>query len=472
MPSLKLLFFKFRRIKTMISLLVFLVLVAVVFISLSQLQVVRQFLSQATGKKASITIDAQKVVGPMPRPWLYLAQGGEESSWRLQPIADKVKVLQPRYIRIDHIYDFYEIVQGSPGNLSFNFSKFDQIIDDILATGAKPYIALSYMPPTISSGDIVSLPQRWEDWQLTVQKTVEHVSGTRKIADVYYEVWNEPDLFGGFKYYGDKSYLTLYTYAVQGANQAKGVLPFKIGGPATTGLYKNWFDALVKHVSKNNLRLDFISWHCYSHSLDKYEEDLANANQWLAAYPGLSHTVELNITEWGHDSEVHPGYDADYGAAHTVAGAILMTDLLKKAFIFEIQDGKGPNNQEYWGRWGLLTHQDFGSKTKKRYQALKLLNQISDQRLTLIGQGSWVKALAARNPQGGIDLVMANSDQFSQNVETVPITIVNLADGNYRIQIQYLDGRTQSQTAIAAQGKLETSILMTANTVAFIKISI
>src|SRR5690606_5022795 len=129
-------------------------------------------------------------------PWRNLAQGGEDHNWRIGNLTEPVKTLKPEYIRIDHVYDFYDIVQGTPGNITFDWTKFDLIIDDILATGAKPYIALSYMPPAISSGDILAYPVHWSDWQLVVQKTIEHLSGTRKISDVYYEVWNEPDLFG------------------------------------------------------------------------------------------------------------------------------------------------------------------------------------------------------------------------------------------------------------------------------------
>ena len=159
------------------------------------------------------------------------------------PVVNQMKTLDPSYIRIDHIYDFFNIVQGSPGNLSFDFSRLDPMIDSILATGAKPLIALSYMPSVIAQdGNIINQPVDWNDWALTVQKTVEHYSGrgNKNIAGVYYEVWNEPDLFGGWKVYGDKNYITLYSYAATGANRATNVQPFAIGGPATTALYKNW----------------------------------------------------------------------------------------------------------------------------------------------------------------------------------------------------------------------------------------
>ena len=438
-------------------------------VAVTQLDKIRQFFGQAAGEEANIVVFTQNITGAISRPWRHLAQGGEEANWRLEPLQAQVATLKPAYIRVDHIYDFYEIVQGSPGNLSFDFSKFDLLLNDILATGAKPYIALSYMPPAISAGDIVALPQNWNDWSLTVQKTVEHVSGTRGINDVYYEVWNEPDLFGGFKYYGDKSYLTLYSYAVAGANRAGGVKPFKIGGPAITALYKNWFDALARAAVQNNLRLDFFSWHRYNHDVDQYRKDMADVQNWLQKYPSLAN-IELHITEWGHDSNNHPGYDNNYGAAHTVAGAIEMVGVVDKAFVFEIQDGKDATDKPYWGRWGLFTHQSAGAKPKPRYWALRMLDRIGLQRLQLFGKGSWVKALAALSTEGNPQVVLANYDQAGKHSELVPVTFQDIIPGNYVVKKEFLSGQKSQENVATTSTALPITVPMTANSVGFVEL--
>lgn len=440
---------------------------AVVFIGVWQIDQVREFFGQASGVEANITIDTQAVLGSLDRPWRNLAQGGEQHDWRMAPINDKVKALNPEYIRIDHIYDFYEIVQGSPGNLSFDFSKLDLILDDIQATGAKPYIALSYMPPAISSGSIIDAPHSWYDWQLTVERTIEHISGTRGIDDVYYEVWNEPDLFGDWKYYGSKNYLTMYSYAAMGAQNAKGVRNFYLGGPGITALYKNWFHALAKHAINNNLKFDFFSWHRYTHNVDQFSRDIGQAKVWLYEYPQLQPTLELHVTEWGPDSENTPVYDSTYAAAHSVAGAITLSQGVQRAFTFEIQDGKDPSGQEYWGRWGLMTHQDYGSKIKPRYRALEMLERLSEQRLQLTGQGSWVKAIAARNYQGEPELVIANFDKHSRHYETVPTTFERIKPGSYQLILQYLSGRDQVINVATTAAVLRADIPMPPNSVAF-----
>lgn len=407
---------------------------------------IQELLTRANAEPADIVVNAQANLGYYQKPWRNLAQGGEDHAWRLQPLTTQVRALQPEYIRVDHVYDFYDIVSGGPGSMQFDYSKLDPLLDDILATGAKPYIALSYMPLAISAGDIVSPPQRYEDWQVAVQNLIQHVSGTRGISDVYYEVWNEPDLFGNWKYSGERNYLTLYTYAARGAANARGAQPFKIGGPANTALYKNWFDALANHAIKNNLRYDFFSWHRYSTDVNQYRKDMIEVQTWLQDYPQLEPILELHLTEWGPDSEVNPVYDTNYAAAHTAAASIEMVGVIQRAFSFEIQDGLSPENKEHWGRWGLFTHSSFGAKAKPRYRALQLLERLGDERLVLLGKGTFVKGLATKNSADGRVLIaLANFDPWGRNIENVPVTILDLEDGNYAITTHYLSKAAQTQ---------------------------
>lgn len=449
---------------------ILILLTLVIFIGVSQLSVIREFFSKASGEPAAIVVDTRGILGLMPRPWRNLAQGGEEATWRIGPLIPTVKALKPEYIRIDHIYDFHEVVGGTPGNLTFNFSKLDLLLDDIAATGAKPFISLSYMPPAISSGDIVAPPTNYADWQLVVQKTIEHISGTRGTSDVYYEVWNEPDLFGGWKYGGPRNYITLYNAAARGAANARGVKPFKLGGPANTALYKNWFDAMAKNAIANNVRWDFFSWHKYSTDIDQYRSDMVDIRQWLRAYPQLEATLELQLTEWGHDSENHPGYDTNYGAAHTVAGSIEMVGILERAFVFEIQDGKGPDGKESWGRWGLFKHASVGGGAKPRYQALRMLDRLGNERVQLQGKGSWVKALAARNDEGVFQVVLANFDPKGQNNENVPVTFKNIEPGSYTITQEFLSGSKQVSEVATSAAALQTFVRMTPNNVALVEL--
>lgn len=416
-----------------------LLLVALIVIrkNLSQDQ---SLFGQAAFKPANIFIDTGNPVGPMTRPWQSLAQGGESKNYQFTPVINQLKAIEPKYIRLDHIYDYYDIVsKNDQGNLIFNWTSLDQIINEIREAGATPFLVLSYMPPVLSQGDIVSGPTDWGQWQALVKATVEHVSGRQalNLSNVYYEVWNEPDLFGNWKTYGNKNYFTLYGSSVRGAQSAVNTNPFFIGGPATTALYDNWVNKFFEYAQANQLRVDFYSWHSYSLDPGQYVSDVIRYYDLVRKYPQFLN-VEPIITEWGHKSDNDPGYDSNLSAAHTVAVLSGLIPTIKKAFIFEIQDGKDPGGAEYWGRWGLLTHQDFNSHEKPRYQTIKLLNKLGENRLSLIGQGSFVKGLAAQTDTGAIQILLTNYDPQNTHTETVPINLLNLIPGSYRLTTEFL----------------------------------
>jgi hypothetical protein len=437
-----------------------------------------QYASQASSVKANIVVDVDKTSGPFPNRWKALAQGGEESGVRmLESVTSKVSGLYPKYIRLDHIYDFYNVVtRNSSNNLVFDFSKLDETVCDIYHTGARPFFSLGYMPPTMSDdGSLIGKPKNWNEWSFLVQKTVEHYSSKRSVlpcgaledfwkTDIYYEVWNEPDLesFGKWKYTGAKSYSDLYFYSAKGAQQAQDILPYKIGGPVTTALYKNWIQKFLDYVIANNLRIDFISWHHYSKKTNDYTQDIINLNKWLGEDPKYDRYENLPkiISEWGYDSEKNPIADTEVGAAHTIASLRnLINAGLELSFLFEIKDGPTLS-------WGILTYQ---GQEKPRYKALKLLNALEGNQIIIEGEGTNVSAIASVNDDKTV-LVLTNYDEFGRNYEAVPVNFKNLVGKNYKLTKTFLDGRSEVSLNLKPTiGELklngEKAIIMPANTI-------
>ncbi len=454
------------------------IFMAILVISIPIIFYFFQAFSRAAAIKANIIIDVTKTSGPFPDRWKALAQGGEESGVRmLENVVSQVSGLYPKYIRLDHIYDFYDVVtRDSSGNLSFNFSKLDETICDIYHTGAKPFLSLGYMPPTMSEdGSLIGKPKNWNEWTFLVQKTVEHYSSKDTVlpcgamedfwkTDIYYEVWNEPDLesFGKWKYSGAKSYSDLYFYSVKGAQQAQNVLPFKIGGPVTTALYKNWIQKFLDFIIANNLRIDFLSWHHYSKKTDDYIQDIINLNKWLgedSKYDPYENLPKI-ISEWGYDSEKNPIADTEVGAAHTIASLRnLLNARLELAFLFEIKDGPTLS-------WGIL---NYDGSPKPRYQALKLLNSLEGNQLMVDGEGSNVSAIASKTDEK-IILILTNYDELGRNYEAVPVTFKNLDGVNYNLTKKYPDGRLEAVPNLqTTNGEInlggEKAIIMPANAI-------
>lgn len=397
---------------------------------------ITRLLPSAASKPANIVVDAGKNWGTLPRPWPNLAQGGEESTGMLEKTVDKVKPLRPEYIRLDHLFDFYETVTKENGHLRFNWTGLDKEVEAILKTGAKPFLSLSYLPENMDLND----------WQEIVKQTISHYSGKsqKNLQDVYYEVWNEPDLFGGWKIYGEKNYLDLYRRAANGVNQTTNVNNFQFGGPATTGMYKNWLEALFKTASAENLRLDFVSWHHYGLNPDGLSSDVDGVVKLIANYPKLVRAERI-ISEWGPDAKNNSLYDSPAGAAHALASVREILGSVDKLFWFEIKDGKDPQGQPFWGRWGLLTHESAGLQVKPRYRMLQWLNDLGETRLNLSGEGSFVKGIAAKKGQT-IQIYLVNFDPGNANREEVPLLIANLTPGNYQLTKEWFGAKEQVST--------------------------
>ncbi|MBN1168517.1 hypothetical protein JXA63_01350 [Candidatus Woesebacteria bacterium] len=426
---------------------------------------------EVSGSKANLVINLRQSYELSGKPWKNLSQGGEETDGMLFAVSDKVSMLQPEYIRIDHVFDFYDVLsRNDDGEIVYNWTKLDSEIKAITDIGAKPFISLSYMPQVLSTGSEVDTASNWGEWRQLVRMTIEHISGKYGlgIKDVYYEVWNEPDLFGSYRLYGQKNYLIMYQNASLGAQDAKNILDFKIGGPATTGLYENWFRDFLMYGVRNNLRIDFYSWHRYSTKIEDFEKDHNNVREWIINYPTYS-DIEFIITEAGHNSENDIGYDGEYSAIHTMAVNLGLFEKINKVFQFEIKDGPGP--EKYWGRWGMLTHESFGEPEEKpRFWAIDFLNNINRGKFPVFGQGTWVKALASGRVDH-IKLIIVNYDPYYSHSETVPITFINLPSEKFIYRrSDFLGGKKERTVNINDVSSWNTEEYFTPNTAAMIEI--
>lgn len=436
-----------------------------------QVQILRK---RAVVLPPEIVVDAQQILGPLPRFWTGLAQGGEEKEPNLDDLKNELRELEPTYIRLDHVFDFYDVVYRRPDqSLGFNWQILDRRINDILNTGATPFLCLSYMPPALSSGDEVALPYDWWEWELLVQKTIEHVSGKRglNLEGVYYEAWNEPDLFGRFNMGGIKDYRELYYWTVRGAGKVEEVNDFKIGGPAISYLDSDFLPSFLDYVVNNNLRLDFVSWHAYGFDEEKIAKEGQIVSRWLNQYPSLIETEKI-VSEWAIESERSIRHGQNVSAAHTAATITKTTEGIDKIFAFEIKDG--PDNGNIG--WGLFTHESLGKRPKPRYWALWLTKFLKEWRLVLSGEGTYVKALATKDPDESIGLFLANYSPFYSLSDTaVPIIFNRLYNGVYKFKTQVLakDGEIEiadPKTFTISNGVLSDSIFLSQNTAALLEL--
>lgn len=427
--------------------------------------------SRASGTPAKIVVNVKALLEPITTDFYHaFSQGGEESTDMLAPVLTEVRNLHPRLIRLDHLYDHYDVVGRSGDQLTFDFSRLDGAVNSILATGAKPVLALSFMPPVIArDSSIINPPNNWDEWALTVQRTIEHFSGrgNRNLAGVYYEVWNEPDLaqFGNWKTGGEKSYLQLYRYAAIGAKNASDANQFFIGGPSTTGLYKNWIISLL--TSGN--RVDFLSWHSYLLEPNRFEQDQRNIISWLLPYPQYTLIPKL-ITEFGFTGNKDKRYGSAFAAAHAAA---VIRQLISgtPTYLFSFQPKDGPGQEDGSG-WGLVTHETNGKRPKSRYYVYNFLDAMAGTHLSMTGEGSWVTGFASVGQDNVIRMLLVNFDPYGNHIETVPVTFSNLDPGAYTVKTRFFLGQSTATNQTVTDTTFTTQVYMPAQSIVILELSL
>jgi len=441
--------------------------VVAVFYTTGLTQKAWEWFTNASYKKAAIVVDVRRSSN-LRRIWEGLAQGFERENLRLNQVNGELKQVKVKYIRIDHVLDGYGTIgRRSDGSLYYNFSKLDLLVNDILKSGAKPFFSLSYMPAVISQGDVTDMPKSWSDYARVVGWFVAHYSKYFHggIKGVAYEIWNEPDLFGHWKTYGSKNYLTLYTTAVKAAESVRGAKPFLIGGPATTGFYQAW---AKDFYTKLKVRRDFYSWHRYSYQVDDFVKDVEQAQKIIG--PLTKRNQKVFITEWGPSSARGKVYDSRLAGAHMVAVIRAMEDTpVDLMMAFEIEDGQG--GSKWHGGWGMLTNPAYGSiSAKPRWKVYRFLNSLGEQRLKLIGEGSFVKALASLDKLGVIRVLLVNYDRRGRHSEVFPMAVTGLHDGEYKIVETYLSGRRVEAKTMAVKGSIKREYALDPNEVVLVEI--
>jgi beta-xylosidase len=415
---------------------------------------------------ASISVDTEGVIGEVPYSlWQNISQGGEEAADMVGPVAVQARSLRPRLIRVDHLFDYYNVFQG-PNN--FNFTQLDKVIDSIILAGAKPLLSLSYTPASMAkNGKNADEPQNWNDWYSLVKATARRYSVEKSISGIYYEVWNEPDLFGGWHYAKNPNYTTLYIQSSRAVAEGAYGTDFKIGGPATTAFYPSWIKSIFNTARSNGLRLDFISWHKYSKNMADFEADFDKLYQILPDYPQYAN-IEKLITEVGPNPEPDSVYDNKYSAIHLLSLVTHLQDKASRLFTFELVDGPTSRSDKSTG-WGVITHPSNGAKPKPRFFALQFLNQLQGQKLYSAGDGSYVTSISTKNGPT-IQTLLVNYDPRNSHVESVPLAYRHLEPGNYLMSATNFLGNTTRKNIVVTTNNYTDTIYMEPNTAQLIEI--
>jgi hypothetical protein len=376
----------------------------------------------------------------------------------------------PDVVDVHTIFPDFDADPDDPA--SYRFAKTDEYVAATLATGAQIVFRLG---ESIDHGRIkehVHPPRDPEKWAAVCLGIVRHyndgwASGFRH--DIrYWEIWNEPENRPAMWSGTDEDYFRLY--AVTSRALKERYPDSKIGGPAVgaTGSIENgayrptpFVVEFLETCRRENLPLDFFSWHCYADDPQELVVRAKGVRRELDER-GFA-TTESHLNEWnylpdGDWSPLTPSGQGEprkrwYERTTGAEGAAFAATAL-----IALQDAPVDATNFYRGEIGGFSAFDWFGGPTKAFFGLKAFSMSLDtpQRCAVEGGKDGIAALAgidAERTRATVIITLRSGEPFTQRVE-----IAGLPPGReYRWTVSLVDGE-RSLRPVASGVSRETSL--------------
>ena len=358
----------------------------------------------------SILVDVSQTSGPVDR-FFDLSVGSDfpgtlirdDSQAQLKTVTNELGF---RYIRFHAIFhDVLGTLKIKDGKPVYDWTKVDQLYDDLLARHIKPFVELGFTPQALATSKNSIFywqgntshpkPEGWRDLVDGFARHIESRYGKDEVRSWFFEVWNEPNLSGFFEGADQKAYFDLYDLT---AKTIKAVDPeLKVGGPSTAGAA--WVPEFLAHVKQSGAPVDFVTTHTYGvlgGFLDEYGQsdtkldpspdailgDVRHVREQISAspYPGLP----LYFTEWSTSytprDAVHDSYISAPYILSKLKGAQGLLQGISYWTYTDLFEEPGPPTAPFQGGFGLMNPQGI---RKPAYFAYKYLHALQGETLKM-----------------------------------------------------------------------------------------
>jgi len=321
----------------------------------------------------------------------------------------------------------------------YSFFNADRIMDFLLSIGMRPFVELSFMPESLSSGGTtvfhyqanVTPPKDYEKWATLIGKLIAHWVERYGIAEVrewFFEVWNEPNL-KTFWTGSQEEYFRLYQYTV---TAIKGLdRDLKVGGPATAD--NAWIPEFLAYCKKNALRVDFVSTHHYP--TDAFGKPGADTEAQLQNMPSAmmkeqaskarreAGDLPLYYTEWNITSNPRdPMHDGPFAAAFIIKIIMEARGLVQGYSFWTFSDIFEENyfpSVPFHGGFGLF---NLYGIAKPAYRAFQLLHRTGIEILEVRGANATVSAWVIRK-SGSVTVMLTNVAMPRHPIQTELVSV-------------------------------------------------
>ena len=419
----------------------------------------------------TIAIDVAQAGKPVDR-FFDLSIGSDFPGTLIRPdsqaqLKTAVDELGFRYIRFHAIFhDVLGAVRVENGRTVYDWTKTDELYDDLLSKGIRPFVELGFTPHALATSDNsifywkgnTSHPKP-EMWTALVDAFVRHMQQRYGVAEVrrwYFEVWNEPNLSGFWEGGDQQAYFDLYDRTARTLKAIDPVL--QVGGPSTAGA--SWVSEFLDHVAKSGAPVDFVTTHAYgvdggfldekgekdtklSPDQDAIIGDVRKVRRQIAAshFPDLP----LYFTEWSTSYTPRDAVHDSYISAPYILSKLKGTEGLAQGMSYwtytDLFEEPGPPPTPFHGGFGLMNREGI---RKPAYFAYKYLNAlkgravpVADPQVMAATDGTRTTALVWDWQQP--DQKVSNRPFYTHLVPNSPsapahLAFAHLAAGSYHVR--------------------------------------
>ena len=413
--------------------------------------------SQQTATR-KIEVDLERVGGPVDR-FFDFSVGSDYPGTLIrsdsqQQLRVAVGELGFRYLRFHAIFhDVLGTVRVQNGKTLYDWTKVDQLYDELLAMHIKPFVELGFTPNALatSSNSIFYWkgntshpnPAGWHDLIAAFIHHVERRYGQQEVRTWFFEVWNEPNLSGFWEGADQQAYFALYDLT---SNTIKSIDPaLRVGGPSTAGAA--WIPEFLAHVKQSGAAVDFVSTHTYgvdggfldengksdtklSPSPDAIVADVRHVRQQVAisAFPNLP----VYFTEWSTSYTPRDAVHDSYVSAPYILSKLKASEGLVQGMSYwtysDLFEEPGPPTAAFQGGFGLLNRDGIRKPAFFAYKYLHALqgNTLStnDPQTMMAVQGNNLEAILwdFEQPKQSV----SNRPFYTKVIPSVPAASVEL----------------------------------------------
>ncbi len=385
-------------------------------------------------EKSSIWADAATTGTALVPYWRKLmtfthASEGLQAQWQ-QQLAGVQEELGFEHVRFHGIFsdDMMVYVPDMMGNVSYNWSYANRLLDALVKMKLKPFVELGFMPHEMARSEetvfwwkaYVAQPKEMSQWIELVKAFIKHCInryGMEEVESWYFEVWNEPESINYYWIGKKEEYFHFYKETAMAIKSISDKI--RVGGPSISHQAiqeSKWLDDFLSYCQNEKAPLDYVSIHIYAEQYPKELEPRKLMSLFLSASPedkqrmfesyktiynGRNHTyetiqavrgkildiikkpLEVHVTEWNASaSSRNLIHDTAYVSAFIIKNIIQCIGTVDSIGYWTFTDINEENpigTSAFHGSFGLINKDGI---KKASYYAYFLLSKLGDEILS------------------------------------------------------------------------------------------